>query len=63
MLETEQGVRAVFTGGSMLYGSTGRTDLVSDADTVGLTHDQYHSVRRLARELPPTRPTTHTWDR
>ena len=52
VLETEQGVRAVFTGGSMLYGSTGRTDLVSAADTGGLTHDQFHSVRRLARELP-----------
>lgn len=46
-------VRAVFTGGSMLYGSTGRTDLVSPDDTEALTHAQFHSVRRLARELPP----------
>lgn len=45
-------IEAVFTGGSMLYGSTGRTDLVSAADTDELTHAQYHSVRRLARELP-----------
>jgi hydroxyacylglutathione hydrolase len=45
-------VEAVFTGGSMLYGSTGRTDLVSPDDTVGLTHAQYHSVQRLAHELP-----------
>ena len=45
-------IEAVFTGGSMLYGSTGRTDLVSPADTDELTHAQYHSVRRLARELP-----------
>jgi hydroxyacylglutathione hydrolase len=45
-------VEAVFTGGSMLYGSTGRTDLVSPEDTVDLTHAQYHSVQRLARELP-----------
>ena len=44
---------AVFTGGSLLYGSTGRTDLVSPADTGKLTHAQFHSVRRLARELPP----------
>lgn len=43
---------AVFTGGSMLYGSTGRTDLISDADTAELTHAQYHSVRRLVSELP-----------
>jgi hydroxyacylglutathione hydrolase len=45
-------VSAVFTGGSMLYGATGRTDLVSPHDTDQLTHAQYHSVRRLARELP-----------
>ncbi|GAA4757985.1 MBL fold metallo-hydrolase [Actinomycetospora chibensis] len=45
-------VTAVFTGGSMLYGTTGRTDLVSPADTVELTHAQYHSVRRLVDELP-----------
>ncbi|WP_433038174.1 MBL fold metallo-hydrolase [Actinomycetospora sp. CA-053990] len=45
-------VHAVFTGGSMLYGTTGRTDLVSPADTVELTHAQYHSVRRLVDRLP-----------
>jgi len=42
----------VFSGGSMLYGATGRTDLVGPEHTDGLTHAQYHSVRRLARELP-----------
>ncbi|MFE4226624.1 rhodanese-like domain-containing protein [Arthrobacter sp. NPDC056886] len=42
--------QAVFSGGSLLYGSVGRTDLVAAADTVGLTHDQYASVRRLAAE-------------
>lgn len=42
--------QAVFSGGSLLYGSVGRTDLVAEADTVGLTHDQYASVRRLAAE-------------
>ena len=53
VLETGDGeVRGVFTGGSMLYGSTGRTDLVSPEDTEALTHAQYHSVRRLAAELP-----------
>ena len=45
-------VVAVFTGGSMLYGTTGRTDLVSPEDTVELTHAQFHSVRRLVAELP-----------
>lgn len=45
-------VEAVFTGGSMLYGATGRTDLVSPHDTNQLTHAQYHSVQRLARHLP-----------
>ena len=42
----------VFTGGSLLFGSTGRTDLVDDAETEALTRAQYHSVRRLADELP-----------
>lgn len=45
-------VQAVFTGGSLLYGSTGRTDLVAPGDTDALTHAQFHSVRRLARDLP-----------
>jgi hydroxyacylglutathione hydrolase len=44
----------VFTGGSMLFGSTGRTDLVADEHTPELTRLQWHSVRRLAEELPPT---------
>lgn len=43
---------AVFTGGSMLHGTTGRTDLVGPDDTVALAHAQFHSVRRLAGELP-----------
>ena len=42
----------VFTGGSLLFGSTGRTDLVDDAETEALTRAQYNSVRRLADELP-----------
>lgn len=52
-LRTADGdVEAVFTGGSMLYGATGRTDLLGDEHTDTLTHAQYHSVQRLARELP-----------
>ena len=53
VLEAADGeIRAVFTGGSMLYGATGRTDLVGPDDTQQLTHAQFHSVRRLASELP-----------
>jgi len=42
---------AVFTGGSMLYGSVGRPDLISPAATEGLAHDQWHSVRRLVSDV------------
>lgn len=41
----------VFTGGSLLFGSVGRTDLVDTSRTEELTRAQYHSARRLA-ELP-----------
>lgn len=43
--------RAVFTGGSLLYGTVGRTDLLGDADTEELTRAQYRSGRRLVEEL------------
>ena len=43
---------AVFTGGSMLYGTVGRTDLIGDDQTEELTRAQFRSVRRLAAELP-----------
>lgn len=42
---------AVFTGGSMLYGTVGRTDLVSRAMSEELTRHQHRSVRRLAELL------------
>jgi hydroxyacylglutathione hydrolase len=45
-------IGGVFTGGSMLHGTTGRTDLLGDDNTQALTHAQFRSVRRLARELP-----------
>jgi glyoxylase-like metal-dependent hydrolase (beta-lactamase superfamily II)/rhodanese-related sulfurtransferase len=48
----DEGVVGVFTGGSMLYGATGRTDLLGEEHTDALTRKQYHSVRRLATELP-----------
>ena len=44
-------VRAVFSGGSLLVGSAGRSDLLGDARAEQLARLQYLSVRRLA-ELP-----------
>jgi hydroxyacylglutathione hydrolase len=43
---------AVFSGGSMLFGAVGRTDLMGDELTDELTRAQYRSVRRLAAQLP-----------
>jgi len=42
---------AVFTGGSMLFGSVGRTDLIDPARTEELTREQYRSAHRLAELL------------
>ncbi len=42
---------AVFTGGSLLYGSVGRTDLVDPRRTEELTRAQFRSARRLG-DLP-----------
>ena len=39
---------AVFTGGSLVFGSVGRTDLVDPDRTDELTRAQFHSARRLA---------------
>jgi glyoxylase-like metal-dependent hydrolase (beta-lactamase superfamily II)/rhodanese-related sulfurtransferase len=47
------GVQAAFTGGSLLVGTAGRTDLLGSALTGALTNDQQRSLRRLA-ELPDT---------
>jgi glyoxylase-like metal-dependent hydrolase (beta-lactamase superfamily II)/rhodanese-related sulfurtransferase len=43
---------AAFTGGSLLYGTVGRTDLVADDRTDDLTRAQYRSARTLAGMLP-----------
>lgn len=42
----------VFTGGSLLFGSTGRPDLLGPDHTTALAHHQYASAHRLAEELP-----------
>ena len=42
----------VFTGGSLIYGSVGRPDLLGAEHTHELARRQYASARRLAAELP-----------
>ncbi len=42
---------AAFTGGSLLYGSVGRPDLIGPHMTQELAHAQWHSVRRLTSEV------------
>jgi glyoxylase-like metal-dependent hydrolase (beta-lactamase superfamily II)/rhodanese-related sulfurtransferase len=51
-LDSEGAAIGVFTGGSLLYGSTGRPDLLGADHTHQLVHAQYHSAHRLAAELP-----------
>ncbi len=43
-----------FTGGSLLYGSVGRPDLLGPGHTETLVHHQYASANCLAAELPDT---------
>jgi glyoxylase-like metal-dependent hydrolase (beta-lactamase superfamily II)/rhodanese-related sulfurtransferase len=52
VVETPRRPPAVFTGGSLLYGTTGRPDLLGAAHSAELAHDQYASARRLAAALP-----------
>jgi hydroxyacylglutathione hydrolase len=52
VLEADSEVIGVFTGGSLLFGSTGRPDLLGPANTGRLARAQYASAQRLARELP-----------
>jgi len=51
---------AVFTGGSLLYGSVGRTDLLGEDRTDDLTRKQWRSARRLAEVLPDEAPVFPT---
>jgi hydroxyacylglutathione hydrolase len=43
---------ALFSGGSLLAGSAGRTDLLGDVWTLTLTRQQYHTLQRLLNTLP-----------
>ena len=51
LLEDGERQLAAFTGGSLLYGSVGRPDLLGPAHTEALVHHQYASAHRLAAEL------------
>ncbi len=42
----------VFTGGSLLFGATGRPDLLGAEHTYDLMHHQFASAHRLAEQLP-----------
>ena len=60
VLEAEGRVAGVFTGGSLLYGSTGRPDLLGPENTPVLARAQYRSAHRLATELPDSVPVFPT---
>lgn len=64
VLESSGEQVAVFTGGSLLDGSTGRPDLAGPEHTHDLARLQYHSVQRLAAELPESAELqpTHGFD-
>src|SRR5664280_506838 len=60
LVEAEGRPVGVFTGGSLLYGSTGRPDLLGSDATRALVRAQYRSARRLAAELPADTPVYPT---
>lgn len=60
VLQSDGGATDVFTGGSLLYGAVGRTDLVAEDVTEALARAQFRSAQRLASDLPDdtaVRPT------
>ncbi|WP_183218419.1 MBL fold metallo-hydrolase [Actinoplanes campanulatus] len=52
VLDGDAGPVGVFTGGSLLFGTTGRTDLLGQQHAHTLAEHQHASVRRLADLLP-----------
>ncbi|MFA1541436.1 MBL fold metallo-hydrolase [Actinomadura monticuli] len=52
VLSGPAGPEGVFTGGSLLFGTTGRTDLLGSEHADALAHRQHASARRLADLLP-----------
>jgi len=59
LLRDEDGLVGVFTGGSLMVGTAGRTDLVSPDMTVPLARAQYRSLQ-LLMELPDDTPVWPT---
>jgi hydroxyacylglutathione hydrolase len=51
LLDAEGNEVGVFTGGSMLFGTVGRPDLIGPHMTMELARSQYHSVQRIAAEV------------
>ena len=52
VLESPEGAVAIFSGGSMLVGAVGRSDLLGPEHTDALLRLQYASAHRIADELP-----------
>ncbi|WP_019814436.1 MBL fold metallo-hydrolase [Saccharomonospora saliphila] len=52
VLEGEHGAVGVFTGGSLLFGTTGRTDLLGEQHSHELARHQHASANKLAEILP-----------
>jgi len=48
--------KVVFTGGSLLFGSVGRPDLVAPDLAVKQAHDQWHSAQKIANKLSDETP-------
>jgi glyoxylase-like metal-dependent hydrolase (beta-lactamase superfamily II)/rhodanese-related sulfurtransferase len=59
-LEVDGRTCAVFTGGSLLYGSTGRPDLLGAQHAATLARHQHASAHRLVAELPSDTPVYPT---
>jgi glyoxylase-like metal-dependent hydrolase (beta-lactamase superfamily II) len=58
VLHSPDGPLGVFTGGSLLFGTTGRTDLLGKQHAHGLGEHQHDSVHRLVDLLPDG---AHVW--
>ncbi|GAB3551791.1 glyoxylase-like metal-dependent hydrolase (beta-lactamase superfamily II) [Actinopolyspora lacussalsi] len=52
LLENDSGTFGAFTGGSLLFGTTGRTDLLGEQHSEELARHQHASARKLADVLP-----------
>jgi hydroxyacylglutathione hydrolase len=53
-IDEEGATQGAFTGGSLLVGSAGRSDLLGPGDAEELTRLQWQSARRIAALLAPT---------